>query len=971
MTNRKSWSHLSAFGAWAIAFGCAVGWDVLVLPLTAFLPKAGPAGALIGLACGALAMAVIAWNFHFMIGKCPGPGGVYSYAKKAFGYDHGYICAWFLCLAYAAIVWADAEMLTVVVRYLVGCDSLHFGFKYHVAGFRVCLGDITIVALAMAAVVALTVRRRIAAAVQSVLAVALAVGLLVCFGAAAVGHVGGVASMQPFFSPDGGSQLSQILGVLMITPWLFVGIESISSMSAEFRFPVRRSFGIMAAAIVATVAAYVASLLIPVLASAGGEAGWTAAIAGSGEANARAFDLARGMLGGAGTVVLGLTLGGALFTNLVGNTVVASRLLAAMADDGAMPSWLGRKDEDGVLSARNAIFVIAAIAVATSALGQTVIGVIVDIAIVGTAVAYAYTSAATFKIAKAEGDRVSAATGLVGLVFSAATAVVFLLPAFSATMGTVSYLVLVLWCIAGLVFFLLIFRREGSRRFGRSSVVWVSLFLTILALSHLWTRQTASEAMLDAYDDIAESHDSACRLDNPEAVLPTCGMSWKDHLRRDLSVVRHTIIRNSIVQSGLNVLAIALMIAVYVILRRRELDMEREKAKAKSYFFSTVSHDIRTPLNAIIGFSELLKSGFDTETERQQAVDAILVSGRTLLGLVNDVLDLSKLESGKMTISPEPTDCGRLLREIVESFRVASKRADVEIRCRAGEMPPLMADPQRLRQIAFNLIGNAVKFTASGYVESRASFAPDEDGLSGTLQITVEDTGCGISDEDLKRIGSAYVQVGAQESRNGGTGLGLAICRQLVAAMGGRMDVESELGKGSTFTVTIPGVKVVESGEVKSGGVESGGVKSGGVEELTHPLTHSPTHPLNNSPACRRILIVDDSKMNVMVLKAQLKNLGQFDVLSAADGQEAIEMLRSPDAGRFDLVLTDMWMPRLDGAGLAKAIRSDPALSGLHVVVVTADVEFRTKFAESGFNDILLKPVTRDKLSEMMAKEAR
>ena len=111
--------------------------------------------------------------------------------------------------------------------------------------------------------------------------------------------------------------------------------------------------------------------------------------------------------------------------------------------------------------------------------------------------------------------------------------------------------------------------------------------------------------------------------------------------------------------------------------------------------------------------------------------------------------------------------------------------------------------------------------------------------------------------------------------------------------------------------------------------------------------------------------------MNVMVLKAQLKNLGQFDVLSAADGQEAIEMLRSPDAGRFDLVLTDMWMPRLDGAGLVKAIRADPALSDLHVVVVTADVEFRTKFAESGFNDILLKPVTCDKLSEMMAKEAR
>ena len=113
MNNRSCLAHFSALGAWAVAFGCAVGWDVLSLPLTGFLPKAGPAGTVLGLAVAALAMVVIAWNFHYMMVKCPGPGGVYSYAKKAFGHDHGYICGWFLCLAYAAIVWADAEMLTV------------------------------------------------------------------------------------------------------------------------------------------------------------------------------------------------------------------------------------------------------------------------------------------------------------------------------------------------------------------------------------------------------------------------------------------------------------------------------------------------------------------------------------------------------------------------------------------------------------------------------------------------------------------------------------------------------------------------------------------------------------------------------------------------------------------------------------------------------------------------------------------
>ena len=434
---------------------------------------------------------------------------------------------------------------------------------------------------------------------------------------------------------------------------------------------------------------------------------------------------------------------------------------------------------------------------------------------------------------------------------------------------------------------------------------------------------------------------------------PTCGMSWKEDLRRDLGVVRSTIIRNSVVQSGLNVLAIALMIAVYVILRRRELDMEREKAKAKSFFFSTVSHDIRTPLNAIIGFSEMLKSGFSTEEERVQAVDSIIASGKTLLGLVNDVLDLSKLESGKMEILPEPTDCAKLLREVADAFRVASAKSGVEVRCRADAMPALMLDPQRLRQIAFNLVGNAVKFTQKGFVEVRASFS------EGTLSLAVEDTGCGISEEDLGRIGSAYVQVGSSMSRNGGTGLGLAICKQLATAMGGSIGVESELGKGSTFTVTIPGVKVVES---EVGENSSSSRKDAGI--------HTPTQN-SNSNSHLRILIVDDSKMNIMVLKAQLKNLGQFEVASAGDGQEALELLRSRGAKSFDLVLTDMWMPMLDGSGLVKAIRADPALSGMRVVVVTADVEFRAKFAEDGFDDILLKPVTRDNLVELLAKEAR
>ena len=951
MMTEKPVRHLSAIGAWAFAFGCALGWDAFVMPWTVFLPKAGPIGSLLGLAVSAVVMAVVAWNFHYMINCSQGPGGVYAYASEAFGLDHGYLCAWFLCLTYVSIVWLDATALPIVVRYLLGGDILGLGFSYNVAGYAVSLGDVAVVAATACAIVAICYWRRLSAVVQTVLALVFAAGLVICFAAAVSRHEGGLKTLEPFFSPFGGGEFFQFLGIFAIAPWLFIGFETISSMSGEFKFPARRSFGIMVAAIVAAAAAYAVVLYIPVLITGDDVGGWPAAVAATEEPNAHAFDTVKGAIGFAGGAVMGCTLLAAIFTNLVGNTVAASRLFAAMAENGGMPHWLG---------GRKSVCIIALLAIFTSALGQTVIGVVVDVAIVGSAVAYAYTSAATFKVARGAGDRISMATGVVGMALSAIMALLCLFPMVVgkvASIGTVSYFVLVLWSIVGLVLFLAVFRGDTLHRFGRSPVVWISLFAVIIGLSFIWFRQTAGESLMETYDAIVSHHSSKCLEEEHGHAKDD---EWKKSLKSNLSIVRRTIVRNNYVQGGLCVLAIAMMLSIYSILRRRERETEQEKAKAKSYFFSTVSHDIRTPLNAIIGFSEMLKSGFKTEEEREQAIDAILVSGRTLLGLINDVLDLSKLESGKMGISPEPTDCAKLLHEVVEVFRVSGAKPDVELRCSVGEMPLLMFDPQRLRQIVFNLVGNAVKFTAKGYVEIRASFsAPSPSAEEGAFRLEVEDTGCGISEEDLKSIGAAYVQLGSNISRNGGTGLGLSICRQLAAAMGGELDVKSELGKGSTFSVAIPGVKVAVGDKCS-------------ISNIQHPTSNSQFPIPNSQFAVRRILIVDDSKMNLMVLKAHLKKMGNFDIALASDGKEALDMMTTLDmltslnAQPFDLVLTDMWMPQLDGAGLVKAMRANPALAGTRVVVVTADVEFQDKYAEMGFDGILLKPITADKLAEIL-----
>ncbi|MBO6005526.1 MAG: response regulator, partial [Paludibacteraceae bacterium] len=362
-----------------------------------------------------------------------------------------------------------------------------------------------------------------------------------------------------------------------------------------------------------------------------------------------------------------------------------------------------------------------------------------------------------------------------------------------------------------------------------------------------------------------------------------------------------------------------------------------------------------------IGFSQMLKAGFKSKEEQDQAVDSILSSGNTLLGLINDILDLSKLEAGRMDIEPEPTDCALLIHEIVSASKVGKANKDVELREKTSPdpMPTLLVDHQRLRQIAFNLVSNAVKFTDKGFVEARLSYVRSNDPESGTLKLEVEDTGIGISEADQRRISSPYVQVGAKTARHGGTGLGLAICKQLAFAMGGTISIVSELGKGSTFSVTIPNVKIKEASppeESKPPEEPKAAEEPKPQDEpgQTKPITPSSLGSLEG----RCILIVDDSKMNLMVLKAMLARLGKPLIITAEDGEEAWKKLEEDSSAKIDMVLTDMWMPNLDGEGLAKRIRSDERFSKMPVYVITADVELMQTFADKGFDGIQLKPVT-------------
>ena len=375
------------------------------------------------------------------------------------------------------------------------------------------------------------------------------------------------------------------------------------------------------------------------------------------------------------------------------------------------------------------------------------------------------------------------------------------------------------------------------------------------------------------------------------------------------------------------------------------LDRAHAAEKARSMFFSIVSHDIRTPLNAIIGYSALLKSGLKSEVEREEAIDSISASGTTLLQLVNDVLDLAKIDSGRMTLHLEPVNLTQLTDNVFASFRLTAKEKGIELVNRTSDVPAVMLDEHRFRQILFNLVGNAVKFTEQGSVTVAASY-------TGTnLEVSVSDTGCGIAPDMLAHILEPFVQVqdlSHSAERSGGSGLGLSICRRLVEAMGGELIVESELGKGSKFRICIPGVAT----DAEKPAVESG-------QTSTNVQGGLPKH----------VLIVDDSPVNRKVLTAFLKKAGIVSSGTASDGGIALSELdlALQSGSPYDFVFSDLWMPNMNGMEFIEKLRADSRFSRLPVFALTADTEFRQDARTDLFTGVLLKPVTYEKLVKVFA----
>ncbi|MEM6430442.1 MAG: ATP-binding protein, partial [Deinococcota bacterium] len=374
---------------------------------------------------------------------------------------------------------------------------------------------------------------------------------------------------------------------------------------------------------------------------------------------------------------------------------------------------------------------------------------------------------------------------------------------------------------------------------------------------------------------------------------------------------------------------------------RQDKEQAESANRVKSMFIANVSHELRTPLTSVLGFAELLKEADDIPEHRRKQINTLYDSGYYLLTLINDVLELSKVEAGQVDITPENVDLRMLLVGLREMFELQASNKGLNLKFDISDAPThILCDGNKLRQILINLLGNAVKFTQDGTVSLQVQ------QLGDSIHYSIRDTGPGIASHDLPQLFEPFVQFN-KGKKHGGSGLGLSIVKRFVDAMQGTIEVSSREGYGSTFKLILPYRQVEQARSTPAPAQAPASIDMAGKGTGHH------------------ILVADDVEATYMLISAMLRPLG-FSISHAKNGREALEMALSE---RPQLILMDIAMPEMNGLEATRAIR-EALGSGVRIIALTASVfeEGRNEVLASGCDEFLHKPFSRDALLDVVIR---
>ena len=913
--------YLSPIDVWAIAFGCIVGWGAFVMPGTTFLPLAGPLGSVAALIIGAVLMLIIGRNYSYLREKRPGAGGVYSYTKEAFGRDHAFICSWFLSLSYLSIVFLNATALFVLSRTVFG-DFFHFGFHYQIAGFEVYFGEIMMSVLALAVFGLIYILKKpLLQFLQTAFAILLFLGVGV-MTVAALPHL----QASSLWEQSGLTDVplpAAIITIVLLAPWAFVGFDTASLETAHFNFPVRKSRRIITVSIVSGALIYIALSIISISSVPEGFSSWQEYIANldllNGIPSVPTIFSAKSSLGTAGVAIVSMTALSAIFTGIIAAYRASTRVLSNMAVDMIVPKRF--------LGTTECILFIMIISISVSFLGRNALVWFVDLTSLGAIIGFGYTSASAFRIARKDKNSFIAVTGAIGTVISVIFALVHLISriGYIETMQTQSFFMLALWCLLGFVFYWRTIRKSELSDFNGVVTSSTILFCLLLFSIIMWFIKSI--------------------LDENGAVN-----------------LQDLIIHNSIIMVIIIIIGVALMLYTQDTLRKRHNRLARDKiradesSKAKSRFLFNISHDIRTPMNAILGYTHLAREEENLPENVGEYLDKIDLSGKHLLTLINDILDMSLIETGKLVLRNEKADITATARGAYDMFYSQMVEKDIHGEISINVQHQMAEyDTNRLMRVILNLLSNACKFTPKGgNISLTLTERPCEEKNKGIYTLRVKDDGIGMSKEFTASVFEAFERERTSTvSQTQGTGLGMSICKSIIDAMNGTIDIITAPNEGTEFIITVTLPCFADS-----------------INKSADKKNKSRSRDFSG----KRLLLVDDMAINRQIATRLLEKLG-FAVESAENGQAAVDTLTEKGADYYDAVLMDIQMPVMDGYEATRAIRqkSEMYFKCIPIIAVTANAsdEDAQKATLAGMNGHISKPISPVELADTLETQLK